>query len=365
MKTSVYEELTRRFEDARDFPLTPGKNEPLTKWFEYWLTEEEAEFLQHVPLLHEMPLALEPIAEKAGMTEEDAGKMLETLIERAMVMDMELPEEEGGVRIYFIGELVLLLESYLYRYYSDNLDSPDDLHAELGRWFEGIKKTDKLEPNARFFRTIPIAKAIEDTRGIVSGYDATKFIEETDYVCVLNCLCRSTSHLAGEPCKYPLEVCFGLSGHARRYVEYGFAREVTKEWAIETVKECEEMGLFHSVDNTKETPKILCNCCPCHCIPAGGYKMADQVARGARSEFFSVVDPDKCSGSGECAETCAFGAIELANGKAEVKKDRCIGCGLCVAACPAKALSLKVRPAEEKDEIYDTEDDYFAAFMSE
>ena len=138
---------------------------------------------------------------------------------------------------------------------------------------------------------------------------------------------------------------------------------MTKEWAIETVKECEEMGLCHSVDNTKAVAEVtvICNCCPCHCIPVSGYRMADQAARGARSEFVSTVDMDKCAGSGECVETCPYGAIELVNDKARVKKDRCIGCGLCYAACPTKALSLKERPMEKRDKIYENAEEYQAA----
>jgi NAD-dependent dihydropyrimidine dehydrogenase PreA subunit len=298
------------------------------------------------------------------MTAEETGKMLETLAEKTLVYDEEEQTEEGAVNMFALSDIFFFVECYLNRYYDDNLDSHDDIHANLGRWYKNINEKEKLEPKVRFFRTIPIGKAIEDPRGTVSEYEATKLIEKSSFITVMKCLCRSASHLAGEPCDYPLEVCFALGDHARRYVERGFSREVTKEWAIKTIKECEDMGLCHNVDNIKGEVSIICNCCPCHCLPLGGYKLIDQAARGAKSEFVSIVNLDKCTGSGECVETCPYGAIELVNEKASVKKDRCVGCGLCCTVCPTKALSLKTRPIEERHKIYENSEEYFEAWTS-
>jgi electron transport complex protein RnfB len=363
MGKTAYQELTSRFEESGGLPLPPGKNEPLTEWFKYWLTEEEAAFLLDLPMQHEMPATLSAIAEKAGMTEADTGEMLETLAEKVMVYDMKMPTEEGEIGLFVLTEVFFFLESYLNRYYDDHLDDPDDIHANLGRWFEELKSSEKMEPKAKEMRIIPIAKAVEDPRGPVSTYDAIKLVENTTYVGVLKCLCRSTGHLAGTPCEYPLEVCIVLGDHARRYQERGFGREVTKEWAIETIKKCEEMGLCHSVDNVDddENASIICNCCPCHCIPLTGYRMADQAARMARSEFVNTVDLDECVGSGECVEACSYGALELVDDRASVKEDRCIGCGVCCTVCPTKALTLRARPMEKRDKIYPTMEEYMAA----
>jgi NAD-dependent dihydropyrimidine dehydrogenase PreA subunit len=360
MAKNVYEKLTSRFERAGGLPLPPGKNEPLTDWFKYWLTEEETEFLLHLPMQHEMPATRRAIAEKAGMTEAEAGDLLEALAEKVIVYDTKMPTEEGEVQLFVLTEIFFFLESYLNRYYDDDLDDPDDLHTRLGRWFEDLKKSEKMEPKAKEMRIIPIAKAVEDPRASVSMYDAIKLIEEATYVSVLKCLCRSTSHLAGEPCEYPLEVCIALGEHAQRYVERKFAREVTKEWAIETIVECEEMGLCHAVDNIEGSCSIICNCCPCHCIPLTGYTMADQAARMARSEFVNTVDLDGCAGSGECVEACSYGALELIDDRARVNEDRCIGCGVCCTVCPTKALSLRARPMEKRDKVYSTQEEYMA-----
>ena len=61
MGKDAYQALTSRFEGSGGLPLPPGKNGPLTEWFKYWLTEEEAEFLRQLPWLIE-PATLEAIA---------------------------------------------------------------------------------------------------------------------------------------------------------------------------------------------------------------------------------------------------------------------------------------------------------------
>ena len=104
MKKNVYEELTNRFEGTGELPLPPGKNEPLTEWFKYWLTEEEAGFLLYLPMMHEMPATLSEVAEKTGMPEEETAKMLEELAEKTMVYD----EEEGTVTYFALSDIFFL-----------------------------------------------------------------------------------------------------------------------------------------------------------------------------------------------------------------------------------------------------------------
>jgi ferredoxin len=51
------------------------------------------------------------------------------------------------------------------------------------------------------------------------------------------------------------------------------------------------------------------------------------------------INKAKCTGCGDCVDTCPVEALSVENGKAQVN-DECIDCGACVNACPSDAISL-------------------------
>ncbi len=54
------------------------------------------------------------------------------------------------------------------------------------------------------------------------------------------------------------------------------------------------------------------------------------------------IDSNKCTGCGECADTCPLQAISIINGLASINQDRCRQCGYCITVCPENAISEKV-----------------------
>jgi Pyruvate/2-oxoacid:ferredoxin oxidoreductase delta subunit len=60
------------------------------------------------------------------------------------------------------------------------------------------------------------------------------------------------------------------------------------------------------------------------------------------------IDQDKCDGCGLCVPSCAEGAIQIVDGKAQLLADRyCDGLGACLGECPQGALTIEDREAEE------------------
>lgn len=55
-----------------------------------------------------------------------------------------------------------------------------------------------------------------------------------------------------------------------------------------------------------------------------------------------TVDHDKCTGCGECANTCPVEVYEIKDNKSHpVKMDECLGCESCVEVCEHGAIKVE------------------------
>jgi Pyruvate/2-oxoacid:ferredoxin oxidoreductase delta subunit len=60
------------------------------------------------------------------------------------------------------------------------------------------------------------------------------------------------------------------------------------------------------------------------------------------------IDQEKCDGCGLCVPSCAEGAIEIVEGKAQLVAEKfCDGLGACLGECPQGALTVEEREADE------------------
>ncbi len=66
------------------------------------------------------------------------------------------------------------------------------------------------------------------------------------------------------------------------------------------------------------------------------------IRRVGKNMWRVQVERDKCTGCGDCVESCPGEVYELREGKAEpVRADDCHGCHTCEAICPAEALHIE------------------------
>ncbi len=131
---------------------------------------------------------------------------------------------------------------------------------------------------------------------------------------------------------------------ARFLIDRGFAREITREEAVQTLRIAEEAGLVHTCNNSQDRLTVICNCCPCCCVVLRGRTQFETHHAFANSRWHASVNPQLCTGCGTCKDQrCPIGAVDLNDGIASVDQTRCIGCGLCVSTCPGNALEMVPR----------------------
>ncbi len=90
----------------------------------------------------------------------------------------------------------------------------------------------------------------------------------------------------------------------------------------------------------------------CAAASAAAAKVAVLLGQGRveLEPFIARVDPDRCTGSGQCVEVCCYqDAITMetvsSNGhkirRAVVTPANCAGCGVCVSVCPNRAIDIQ------------------------
>jgi electron transport complex protein RnfB len=322
----LYEKL-REILDTH--PVGAPKSAVFDKFLSILFTPEEVAILIH------MNFSLKPvevIAGAAGMSAEEADRVLGAMADRVLV----LSREKGGKRSY--GLLPVIPGLYEFPFMRGKMTPEleqlaklrDDYHRDgLGASFAG-------NPTS-LVRVVPVEKSVDATIRVHPFEEVKNIINSADFIGLGQCACRVTHH----NCDKPTEMCLFFNAPARFLVEKKCARQITNEEAHAVLKRAEEEGLVHTSTNSADTPYFLCNCCKCCCILLRGKTEFNIPHHFAPSGFLAAVKMEECTGCGICAdERCPMDAIEIREDMALVTEEKCIGCGLCVTACPVEAITL-------------------------
>jgi len=204
-------------------------------------------------------------------------------------------------------------------------------------WF-GLAKTIAKTTPKPFTRVIPVDVSIEARTNVMPFESVKEIIENARSISVTKCTCR----LSMRKCERPLEACLQVNKAADYNIARGTGRELSKDQALNLLRECEEAGLIHVTMNRAEADNFICNCCPCCCqtmpvLLKGGIHVIDP------SRFVASIEEDSCTGCGTCHDRCYFGAISWSDGEGSaslVDPEQCMGCGLCMVTCPEDAINL-------------------------
>jgi Pyruvate/2-oxoacid:ferredoxin oxidoreductase delta subunit len=191
-------------------------------------------------------------------------------------------------------------------------------------------------------RVITVAEKVEVGNKIHTYDQVTAYVESADPISVATCYCRHEAELVdpGDTCGKPNGVCMQFGIGARFIIDQGMGREVSKQEAIEILREAEEAGLVHTSLN-RQNIDFVCNCCADHCPILKTALAQPKPGWALNSGFQPSIDPEECNSCEVCVDSCPSTALAMSEEAfPRLDLDRCFGCGVCATGCPTDAIVL-------------------------
>lgn len=317
--------------DARYIELATriglGQSERIPRLFAMLADSTEAD------ILLALPADSSAVATRLGRAQADVEPMLQTLFVKGLVF----PSGKADQQTFRMCRDIV-------QFHDATILWPDAPRAFLDlwqefmdeEWLEVAKMVNQITPRP-FTRVIPVGVTVPGKTHVLAFEDVEDIIAKARTIAVTNCTCRLIAH----KCDKPLEACLQINRAAEYSISRGTGRSLTKEEALDIVRQSEEAGLIHVVMNKQSVDHFICNCCAC-CCQTMPILIEHNVSVIEPSRFSAEVDPDACTACGTCSDRCFFGAITTdGEAPAQVIADKCMGCGLCQVTCPADAISLK------------------------
>ena len=347
-------------ERLNEYPVKMLLVDPFFSILREFYSEEQA------ALGAEYPTGAHTAAEAADKLNRDVKElepMLETMADNGT---MFVTQNDDGINQYSLTPFVPgVVEFQLMR----GTDTPRDRHfaQKLEELMEGEMKDlmvaamqdekmiKELIPNPPA-RIITVDKHLPKTTEIYPYEELTKLVEKETSFAAAICYCRHHAYLVDRPCEIenvPEYSCLLLGKVADYIVDRKFGKRISKEEALQILKDTEDAGLVHNTNNFIESTVFVCNCCGCCCGFLRGLKEMGSSPMVAYSNFEVAIDEASCSGCGDCIDRCQMDALELKDEVITVEMKKCIGCGLCVTACPTESLSMIRRRNEVPPEAAD------------
>jgi Pyruvate/2-oxoacid:ferredoxin oxidoreductase delta subunit len=195
-------------------------------------------------------------------------------------------------------------------------------------------------------RVIPIGEEIEAEGGkVIKNEEIENVLNKFNIFGVSYCYCRHRKDLLDDPCKInaPRQNCLSFGRTAKFAIDYGFAREISRDDSLRLLKEAEDLGLIHKAFHVKGDTNLeelaICNCCTCCCGNFGNF-YSGAAPTSTVSSSIAFINEENCIGCGKCSEICPMNAPYMEDDHYIVENERCLGCGVCIHQCPEQAVKL-------------------------
>ena len=194
-------------------------------------------------------------------------------------------------------------------------------HPELGIFFERMSRI-ALEGLAPFMpeggvgmHVIPVEKAISTENQSLPIEHISHWLEKYEGKYAASpCSCRRSRKTFDEGCADdPEEWCIAVGDMADYIVETNKGGHyITKERALEILKQAEDNGFVHQITNIDGENKIfaICNCNVKICNALRTSQLFN-TPNMSRSAYVAKVEKANCVACGRCVEYCPAGAVKL------------------------------------------------------
>jgi len=270
-----------------------------------------------------------------ALTPAEIRQHLNSMSSRTTIMQ----KERKGILYYCLVPLVIgMYEGRIFDLDMDYIDAFNDYAHSMQH---GLSLISTGVPQ---MRTIPIEASITAVHDIMRYDDVKEHINNSDGpIFIVECICRKQSSMMGEPCKKTqrTETCMVFGDLAKQLLKFSKGREVSRDEALEIIRENQKEGLVLQAYNM-QNPEVICSCCGCCCGMLSVQKMLPNPRVFTTSSYHAVIDPQKCIGCRLCEKKCQVDALTFnkKQKKVSVVDKRCIGCGICIPVCRAGALTL-------------------------
>ena len=276
------------------------------------------------------PFSVDDVARRAGVDAETAGSCLDSLADKAVVF---VREKEGRRGYALLPVMPGIFEFPYMKGMSEEMRARltplwRSYLPKLGRGFGGT--------DTRFSRIIPIQEEVESEPGVLPYQKVYEMIDGAAVVGIGTCACRDMER----NCDAPREACMLFDETCTYLVERGFGRYLGKEEMKEKLREFDEAGLVHQINNVQERLTFVCNCCTCCC---GLLRMSLEWGNApvfTPSGVTPAVGRGLCTGCGICASRGA-GRPPYRCGRATVWTAKAVSVRPRVSGCPEEALRLE------------------------
>ncbi|MBW1893648.1 MAG: 4Fe-4S binding protein [Deltaproteobacteria bacterium] len=343
MSDEIYKKLAKVLDTLPSgFPATENGVE--IKLLQKIFTPEEADLFCDLKL---SPETAEQISSRTGRALDGLEEMLTSMWNRGEIWGLDV----GGIKTFKMIPWIVGIWEY-------QIDRMDQEFAEMSEEYKMHVGPPLIMAKPEIMQVIPVEKQVPVEHKPLPYQQMTAIIESSQSFAVNECVCNKEKKLLGQGCDKPKEICMGLSQEPNAYDNHPWGRPITREEAYQILDKAEEAALVHLSTNVEKGHWFICNCCKCCCPVLGALTMFES-AEHVNSSYYAVIDHDKCSACGVCAdERCQVNAIEDNDEEYNIIRTKCIGCGLCISTCPEEAIEL-IRKSEDQITKPAKDDDFW------